>query len=143
MSHLLDTNVLSEPLKSVPNSNVMTKMEAHRATLATCAFVTHEMRFGAERLPDSAPQGALLDYLQQVVSTLPVLPYDERAATWHACERARLASRGLSPGFTDGQIAAIAAVNGLILVTRNVADFQEFGDLRIENWFQDTDQSRS
>ena len=143
MSHLLDTNVLAEPLKSVPNPNVMTQMEAHRATLATCAIVTHEMRFGAERLPDSARKGALLDYLQEVISTLPVLPYDERAAAWHACERARLAARGLSPAFADGQIAAIAAVNGLILVTRNVADFQEFDGLGIENWFEDIGRSRS
>jgi tRNA(fMet)-specific endonuclease VapC len=35
----------------------------------------------------------------------------------------------------DGQIAAIAKVNGLILVTRNISDYQEFLDLRIENWF--------
>ena len=42
---------------------------------------------------------------------------------------------GLSPAFIDAQIAAIAASNRLILVTRNIDDFQHFAGLDIENWF--------
>jgi tRNA(fMet)-specific endonuclease VapC len=37
----------------------------------------------------------------------------------------------------DGQIAAIAAVHGLVLVTRNVRQFEVFADLPLVNWFQD------
>ncbi len=40
---------------------------------------------------------------------------------------------GKTPAFVDGQIAAIAYTNQLILVTNNVSDFQ---GLQIENWFQ-------
>ena len=43
---------------------------------------------------------------------------------------------GLTPAFADGQIAAIASTNQLILVTRNTKDFINFGDLTIENWFE-------
>jgi tRNA(fMet)-specific endonuclease VapC len=50
-------------------------------------------------------------------------------------ERARLIPSGLTPSYADGQIAAIAKVNNLILVTRNVADYANFQDLAIENWF--------
>jgi predicted nucleic acid-binding protein len=50
-------------------------------------------------------------------------------------ERARLIPLGLTPSYADGQIAAIAKVNNLILVTRNVADYANFQDLAIENWF--------
>ena len=39
------------------------------------------------------------------------------------------------PVYADTQIAAIAAVNGLILVTRNAADFAQFDSLMVENWF--------
>lgn len=39
-----------------------------------------------------------------------------------------------SPPFVDGQIAAIAYVNDLILVTRNTEDFSNFSDLKLENW---------
>ena len=41
---------------------------------------------------------------------------------------------GLTPTFIDGQIAAISKTNNLILVTRNIEDFQTF-DIKIENWF--------
>nr|WP_309225599.1 hypothetical protein [Sphaerospermopsis sp. LEGE 08334] len=34
-------------------------------------------------------------------------------------------------------MAAIAKVNDLILVTNNIADFSEFHNLKIENWFGD------
>ena len=63
-----------------------------------------------------------------------ILPYDDRAAEWHAKERARLSSKGLTPSFVDGQIAAISAVNGLILITRNVNDFKQFLRLKVQNW---------
>jgi tRNA(fMet)-specific endonuclease VapC len=37
--------------------------------------------------------------------------------------------------FIDGQIAAVAAVNDLVLVTRNERDFTHFTDLAVENWW--------
>jgi len=63
-----------------------------------------------------------------------ILSYDDRAAEWHAKERVRLTLKGLTPTFVDGQIAAISAVNGLILVTRNVNDFKQFLRLKVQNW---------
>ncbi|MBI9084711.1 MAG: hypothetical protein JEZ11_14035 [Desulfobacterales bacterium] len=39
-----------------------------------------------------------------------------------------------TPSFVDGQIAAIAFVNGLVVVTRNVSDFECFEGLQVENW---------
>jgi len=65
---------------------------------------------------------------------MTILPYDEQAAEWHARERARLASLGQRPAFVDGQIAGIARVNGLVLVTRNSSDFKKFSGLQLENW---------
>jgi len=52
----------------------------------------------------------------------------------NAKELARLSSRGKTPSFVDGQIASIARINELILVTRNSADFKEFSGLTLENW---------
>jgi len=69
---------------------------------------------------------------------LVILPYDERAAKCHAEERVRLTSLGQTSSYVDGQIAAIAKVNGLILVTRNFSDFEIFLDLKIQNWHGDT-----
>ena len=67
---------------------------------------------------------------------LRILPYDRGAAVWHAEERARLVSQGRTSAFMDGQIAAIAIVNHLILVTRNTQDFADFAGLTVENWFE-------
>jgi tRNA(fMet)-specific endonuclease VapC len=53
------------------------------------------------------------------------LDYTTEAADWHAHERARLSQVGQTPPYADGQIAAIAAVNHLV-VTRNVTDFERF-----------------
>jgi hypothetical protein len=51
---------------------------------------------------------------------VPILPYDDRAAQWHAEERARLYQK--TPPFIDGQIAAVAVVNELTLITNNLLD---------------------
>ncbi len=60
--------------------------------------------------------------------------HDIAAAEWFAVERARLTSIGKTPAYADGQIAAIAQVNNLTLVTNNVADYTDFQNLNIENW---------
>ena len=65
----------------------------------------------------------------------PVLPYDRDAALWHGAQRAHLEARGQRPPLADGQIAAIAATQKLVLVTRNTADFATFEGLEVRNWF--------
>ncbi len=59
---------------------------------------------------------------------------DEGAATWHAQERARLEALGRPAPFVDGQIAAIAHANQLVLVTLNTKDFASYKDLTVETW---------
>jgi len=109
----------------------------HDGELATCSVVWHELRFGASRRPASKKRSAIEAYLEEAVrGALPILPYDEAAASWHAKERARLGKRGRPPSSADGQIASIARVNGLVLVTGNVKDFRRFEGLEVQNWFR-------
>lgn len=80
---------------------------------------------------------ALGSYLNEVVArAFPILKYDRAAAHWHGVERARLDKTGKVPPYVDGQIAAIAQANSLILVTTNVKDFENFSDIELENWSQ-------
>jgi tRNA(fMet)-specific endonuclease VapC len=133
---LLDTNVFSEPLRPIPNSNVMEMLRQHENEIATATVVYHEILFGSYRLPDSKKRRTIEKYLQEVIQpNIPILPYDNNAAKWHALERARLVAIGKTPSFPDGQIAAIAHVNDLILVTNNVSDYADFSQLQIDNWF--------
>lgn len=114
---------------------MMARLRDHEPELATAAPVWHELSFGACRLPKSRRRAMVERFLFEVVArTMPVLPYDQAAAAWHAAERARLVAQGKTPPYVDGQIAAIAKVNGLILVTGNVVDYADFDGLSVEDW---------
>ena len=134
LRYLLDTNVLSEPARPNPHPNVLRQLQANRSSLAVAATSWHEAMYGVRRLSPSERRRTLERYLETERHQIVVLPYDEAAADWHADERARLAQTGRTAPFADGQIAAVAAVNGLILVTANVADFEHFEWLTVENW---------
>ena len=134
---LLDTNVLSEPLKPKPNQNVLDRLLANDDALALAAIVYLELVFRYLDLPDSKRKRAIEAYIrQEIEKKLLILPYDQSAARWHAMERARLKHMGKMPPFFDGQIAAVAATNNLTLVTQNTDDFQYFQDLQMANWFE-------
>jgi len=135
LKYLLDTNVVSEPLRPEPAPGVLRGMRRHEGELAVPSIVWHELRFGCLRLPKSRRRTAIEHYLQDVVlASFPILDYDRAAAEWHAMERTRLAAAGKTPPFIDGQIAAIARVNGLVLVTSNRTDFARFKGLRVTSW---------
>jgi tRNA(fMet)-specific endonuclease VapC len=132
---LLDSNTLSEPVRPSPNPQVMRRIEEHRKEMAVAAPVWHELLFGSERLPRSRRRERIESYLWDIVAaSLPILSYDQAAATWHASERARLEAIGRTPPYVDGQIAAIARTNDLVLVTANGADFAGFNGLSVEDW---------
>ena len=134
-TYLLDTNVLSEPAKPAPNPGVQQRLVEAEGTVATASLVWHELWFGCYRLPTSHRRRALRTYLRDVIAPhVPVLGYDDAAAARHAAERARLTVEGRTPSFVDGQIAAIAHVHALVLVTANVSDYESFDGLTIENW---------
>lgn len=134
--YLLDTNAISEPLKPRPNPGVISKLADAAGRMAIPSVVWHELVFVVERLPVSRRRSYLERFLRDVVlPSMPILPYGQAAATYHGRERARLRAIGRTPSFADGQIAAIASTNELVLVTRNMRDFESYRDLRIESWF--------
>jgi tRNA(fMet)-specific endonuclease VapC len=135
LAYLLDTNIVSEPLRPKPRHAVIRKLSRHEDEIAIPSVVWHELRFGAERLPPSRRRDVVEQYLDEVIlATMPILDYDQAAAQWHAHERARLAASGEPPPFVDGQIAAIAYANSLTLVTFNDTDFRRFHGLHVVRW---------
>jgi tRNA(fMet)-specific endonuclease VapC len=135
LKYLLDTNIVSEPLRPRPSRGVLRRLGSHGGEAAIASIVWHELVFGSARLPKSSRKEAIERYLEEVVlASFPILDYDRMAAEWHARERVRLEAAGRTPPFIDGQIAAIARVNDLVLVTGNKADFRGFKELRVEAW---------
>lgn len=135
LRYLLDTSVVSLPMSKRPDPRVLQRLDIDGPECAIAAPVWHELTYGCRRLPPGKRRAALETYLYEVVrASFPILPYDEAAAAWHGEERARLESIGRPAPFVDGQIAAIAHVHGLVLVTGNHQDFRRFKGLTLENW---------
>ena len=138
MKVLLDTNVLSEPMRQQPDAAVMAQLEQGGHHLHTASVVIHELSYAVKRLSGGRRRQRLATYVQDVLASgISVLPYDSTAALWHGEQRACLEGQGLKPAFADGQIAAIAATQGLVLVTRNTSDFELFAGLQVLNWFSE------
>ena len=132
---LLDTSIVSSPISKTPNPEIVQRLDEHGHECAIAAPVWHELMYGCRRLPRGKRRVALETFLHSVIQvSFPILPYDELAATWHGHERARLEAIGRPAPFVDGQIAAIAHVNELVLVTLNTRDFSRFKEITVENW---------
>jgi tRNA(fMet)-specific endonuclease VapC len=133
--YLLDTSIVSSPMSREPNQEIVKQLESKGHECAIAAPLWHELTYGCRRLPRGKRRAALEAYLHDVVlASFPVLAYDETAAHWHGHERARLEGLGRPAPYVDGQIAAIARVNELVLVTVNVKDFARFKEVEVENW---------
>lgn len=135
LRYLLDTSVVSSPISKRPSPEIIERLEIDGQQCAIAAPVWNELIYGIHRLPRGKRRAALETYLRDVVlASFPVLAYDEAAARWHGIERARLEGLGKPAPYVDSQIAAIAHVNELIVVTVNVKDFTRFKDIDVENW---------
>jgi len=137
LRYLLDTGIVSSPVSKIPNPAIVKKLEKQGHECAIAAPVWHELAYGCRRLPSGKRRRALEAYLEGVVqATFPILPYDEAAASWHGLERARLEKLGQPAPYVDGQIAAVARVNGLAVVTISPKDFTRFKGLQVFDWSQ-------
>jgi len=133
---LLDTNVVAEAGPPRPDPHVLDRLVGEAGRAAISAPSWHELGYGVERLPEGRRREALTVLLRGLPARYPILPYDQRAADWHARERAHLERAGQPRPFADGQIAAIAVTHHLLLVTHNLPDFDGFRGLRVQSWWQ-------
>ena len=98
------------------------------------AVTIGEIQAGIEKTREQDPAKAeeLEAWLDQVLATYNVLDMDGAAfRKW-----GRLMHRQSGALMQDAMIAAVAIVHGLIVVTRNVRDFEQFG-VPISNPFSD------
>jgi predicted nucleic acid-binding protein len=106
-------------------------------TLYLTSISLSELLLGVEVLPDGKRKVGLAAALSELLATVfgaRVLPFDQRAATMYAgrVSRARAAGRPIS--MADGQIAAIAAVHGFTVATRDTAPFVAAGVPVVNPW---------
>jgi toxin FitB len=138
---VLDTNVVSEPMKAEANPAVAAWLDRQAVeTLYLTAVSLAELLVGVEILPAGKRRHGIGAALGELVSTLfgpRVLPFDQEAAKAYAILVARARTAGHVISVSDGQIAAIATANGFIVATRDVAPFLAAGVPVINPWRTD------
>ena len=132
LKYLLDTNIVIYVIKQRP-IQVLEVFNRHQGRMAISAITLAELIHGAEKSSDVPRNIAVVE---DFVSRLTVLPYDDRAAWQYGSIRAALEKSGQPIGLNDLHIAAHARSNGLILVTNNGREFKRVPGLLLENWIE-------
>ncbi|HHB76736.1 MAG TPA: type II toxin-antitoxin system VapC family toxin [Desulfobulbus sp.] len=135
---LLDTNVISEPLRRAPEVRVINWIDAQSLeTLYLSAITVAELRYGVANLPVGKRRDELQTSLENQILPLfsgRVRPFDMDCTTAYAELMAKAKSAGLAIAAADGYIAAIAASNRFSVATRDVSPFQAAGVNVINPW---------
>ena len=124
---VLDTNVVSEPMR--PNGNPAVRAWLDRQVAETLYLTStslSELLVGIEILPQGKRKEGLATALTELLNVLfgsRILPFDRAAALAHAPLVSRARAQGRLISLADGQIAAIAAVHGFAVATRDTAPF--------------------
>lgn len=135
---VVDTNVVSEPLKPQANAAVLRWLDRQvAASLYLTTTSLAELLVGVEKLPEGRRKTVLAESLRPMLAKWfgpRILPFDEAAAAAYAklISRARVAGQAIS--FPDGQIAAIAATKGFAVATRDAWAFIAAGVEVIDPW---------
>jgi tRNA(fMet)-specific endonuclease VapC len=131
MIYLLDTNVCARYLNGKSLAIRQRLRSTNLADIVVCSVVKGELFYGAMK---SNNLEKTLDRQQEFLKLFVSLPFDDDASLIYGRIRAELSAKGIIIGANDLQIAAIAMVNNLILVTHNVREFSRVNGLRFEDW---------
>lgn len=128
---ILDTNVISELMRSQPDVSVLQWTATHKATSLLITTLTKaEILYGLELLPKGKRRTALKEAAKSMFDldfARRILPFDSDAAQYFAVIAAQTRTIGRPISQIDAQIAAITGVCNATLAMRNVSDFEECG----------------
>jgi len=136
---LLDTNVLSEMMKSIPNPTVKNWLDNYSYKGYAISAVTQaEILLGLNLLPAGKQRDDLTTRAQAMFDQdiRLIYPFDSEAAIIYSELVAKRRRLGLTASSEDGQIAATALRYDCDIATRNVKDFASIADLKVINPWQ-------
>lgn len=136
---LLDTNAISETIKSAPDPHLKAWIDSVSPwDLYLSSTVLAELSVGVEIMPFGRRRTVLETWYDTIVRLSfrdRILPFDVEAAGLFGQLSAKARRSGRPAHMADAQIAAVAAVHGLTVATRDTADFAGFG-VALVNPFQ-------
>ena len=127
MTFLVDANVLSEPTRPAPDPAVVDWLRRNERVLVVDPVVLGEIRFGILLLPRGRRRARLERWFDGGVHRLLCLPWDAATGLRWARLLADLRASGMAMPVNDSLIAATALAHGLVVATRNRADFEKAG----------------
>jgi len=135
---ILDINVISEPVRAAPNVAVVSWLDSQDVTSTDTTTTTlAELLLGIEVLPKGRRKSELSEKMRSFVAQYldrRVLAFDEPAARLYPLIVAHARLRGQTIAVSDGQIAAVAALRGFSVATRDKAPFIAAGVPVIDPW---------
>lgn len=137
MKYLLDTCVLSEFSKPVPNAQVSEWiLNAEQSDIFISVFAIGEIRKGIDKLAAGKKRQQLNEWFQEIMDWAEhrILSFDKASAKNWGTLLARLETKGRSLPIIDSMIAATAITHDCAIVTRNVSDFIDMDVLVIDPW---------
>jgi tRNA(fMet)-specific endonuclease VapC len=129
---MLDTNIVIYVIKRRP-VEILAVFNAHAGQMCISSITLAELLHGVEK---SSMITKNLRKVEDFVSRLEVLPYENTAASHYGDIRANLEKKGTIIGVNDLHIAAHARSEGFILVSNNVREFERVEGLRLKNWIE-------
>jgi predicted nucleic acid-binding protein len=139
MRYLLDTCVLSELVKSAPDTRVIQWFQARKPhELCISAMTWGELQRGVTKLPPTKRRSELTLWLEQLKAGFEdrILAFDQKASEVWAQMTVHAEAQGKSMAAFDSIIAATARACDCKLVTRNVRDFAH-ADIDVLNPWQE------
>jgi len=132
----LDTNVVSETLRPVPNQRVMAWLIQHVGEVTFTSISVAELSAGMEVLPDGRRKAELARTLEDIFDSYHhvILTFDAPAGRRYGEIVATRRAEGHPIGTEDAMIAAICLAEHLPLATRNTRDFSNLGLTLINPW---------
>lgn len=131
MRYMLDTNICSYILKNHPAAVKQKFEEVGAGNICISTIVLAELYYGAARHPKGV---VIRREIDDFVSRLVVIPWDEIAADHYGAIRASLEMAGTPVGAMDMLIAAHARSCNATLVTNNQREFGRIKGLTSLNW---------
>jgi tRNA(fMet)-specific endonuclease VapC len=129
--YILDTNIISYLIRG--SDSIKKKLSSIDPSLIYITSITvSELVYGAKIYPSI--HNKLMVIYEEIFDSYEILDFDLNAAIQFGSDKSILKETGHLIDDADIQIASIAKTNSMVLVTRNLKDFQRISNLHIEDW---------